>query len=120
MAASVGGISCTFVKGPLPSALRMRSERWQRAGINGEGLQLLGYAGVETTITAVLYSNNAGVNAWATSIQALQGTIVTIVDDWATTGTQMFVQEVGNCQKATRRLGAVTCRGEIEIKAVRV
>jgi hypothetical protein len=118
--ATVGGISCTFVKGALPSALRMRSERWQRAGINGEGLQLLGYAGVETTIKAVLYSNSAGVNAWATSMQALQGTVVTVVDDWSTTGTRMFLQEVGNCQKSTRLLGVITCRGEIEIKAVRV
>jgi hypothetical protein len=119
--ASVGGVACTFVKGSIPAALRMKSERWHRAGINGEGVLLLGYGGVETTIRAVLYSSNAGVNAWAALIQALQGTVATVIDDWGSSAS-LYLQGVGNCEKRTARQpgSLVTCRGEIEIKAVRL
>ena len=120
--ASIGGVACTYVKGAVPAAGRMKSERWHRAGINGEGVQLLGYGGVETTLTAVLYTNIAGAAVWAASLQALQGTIVTVINDMPYTSTSMFLEEVSNLETrpAYRPGTAVDTRGQVTIKAVRV
>jgi hypothetical protein len=118
--ASIGGVTCWSVIGALPPDGRMQSERWHRAGINGEGVQLLGYGGVETELTAIYFGTKATVQTWANLITAMQGQVVTVINDYGDTQTRMFLQQIEDVKKTPAWRGAVTTRGEIGIKAVRV
>jgi len=115
--ASVGGISCTFVHadgGSIPP-LRERSEKWHTTGIDGYGIQLLGKGDAEFAVRAVLVSNAAGIALWAASLQAIQGTLVSIIDDYGVTHTNCYLEKVGNVAKTPAKHDALTTRGEIKI-----
>ncbi len=116
--ASIGSISCTFVRGAIP-AWKERSEKWQVAGLDGYGVALLGAGDSEFSLQAVFYSNNSGVNLWATSLQALQGSIVTIINDHGDTNIRCFLDKVGTPTKTAAYMPGtgVTLRGEIPIEA---
>lgn len=121
MAGAIGGISCTLVKGAV-GPLRLRSETWQVPGLHGYGVLLLGGGDGEATVRAILLSSGAGVNAWAANLYALQGQIVTIVDETGSVYTSCLVKKVHPVVKTTAYIpgSAVTTRGEIQIEVLRV
>ncbi len=122
---NVGAVSCTFVhdrQGSIPAAIRQRSQKWQVAGIDGTGVALLGKGDAAFTVTAVFYSSDAGVDLWAVQLQALQGTIVSILDDHGDAHSNCFLDKVHNVVKtAARQPGSgITTRGEIAIEGEKV
>jgi len=119
MAGTIGAISCTFVRGCLPP-LRAEADVWRVAGIDGYGIHLLGDGDAAGRLLVSLLSNDAGVDTWAAFLHALQGEIVTVVNDHGDTTTNVFLAAVGNLRKsaAYQPGGAVTTRGEIEIEAI--
>lgn len=119
MSASIGGVSCTFVRGTLP-AQRERCELWEIPGLDGYGVALLGKADSETELVAVLVSTNAAVNTWIASLQLLQGTIASVTNDHGDTYAYCLLRKVGNARKTPAYVPgtAVTTRGEVPIVAV--
>jgi hypothetical protein len=114
--AMVGGITCTFVKGeaPLP---KQRLVLWQVPGIDGFGAQTMGLGDSEFQFVCVYYGTPANVGAWARAIQAMQGQVVTVVNDWGTTYARCLLCRMTppHYTPAAHQGGA---RGEIRIEGV--
>lgn len=114
--ASVGGLACSIVRGNL-TAKKIRTNVWEVAGINGYGAQQAGYGDSPFRVTAVLYSTAAGVQTWANLLAAMQGSVVTIINDWGNTFTGCLLVRVSEPQK-TPAVGAGGCRGEVILEGV--
>jgi hypothetical protein len=93
MPVSIGSVSCTFVHGYI-AASRELSETWHVNGINGWGVMLLGIGDGDFSLEATYYNTSAAVDTWLSSMQNLQGTIVSITNDFGQTVTQRFVERV--------------------------
>jgi hypothetical protein len=117
--ASIGGTSCTFVKGTLP-AQREESEVWRVPGINGYGIALMGLGDSRTELTAVIFDTAANVNSWTATLQLLQGAIGEITNDHGDSYALCYFNRVGNLKKDTIRIpgSATNCRGEVQIEAI--
>lgn len=115
--ASVGGQACTFLKGEAPSQ-KMRTRIWQIPGIHGYGAQLLGLGDSQFEFTAVLLSTAAGVATWVGLIEAMQGTIVSVITDWGNTYSNCLITEISQPQVTTAVGYGITARGELKIKGV--
>lgn len=115
--AAVGSVTCTFVRGVSPS-LRSRVDTWQLPGIDGYGVQLLGRGDTEWMFEAVLYDDEGDVSTWYTQLEALQGTIVTVVDDWGDSYTNILLVRVSQLDKTIAVPNGA--RGEVRIEAKKV
>lgn len=119
--ATIGGVTCDILRG-VPAKLKERVEVWQLPGITGYGALRTGQGESGTELLAVRFGSNATVNSWWNSINALHGTVVTIVDDFGDSYTSMLIQHVSNLAKspAAWAAGAATDkRGELRIQAVK-
>ena len=118
---SIGGTSCDFVRGSLP-VLKMRNRMWSVPGLNGYGAMILGSGDSQARITCVGFGTKAAVNVWAAALYAMQGTIVTVVNDHGDTVANCFLNKVSNVAKTpARRPGTTTTtRGEVEITLTRL
>lgn len=119
--AGIGGITCTFVRGQGTSP-KNRTEVWTRPGIDGHGAMVLGLGDSPYLFTAVAFGTAAAVATWQSSIEALQGTVVTIVDDWNTTWTNMLITTAANAGRTPRinHDGNGVCRGEVRVEGVKL
>jgi len=117
--ASIGGVSCTFVRGNVP-AIREEGEVFRRAGIDGFGIHLTGKGDGVAPLVAVYYGTDALVDAWAASLYALQGSLVTVVNDHGDSVANVFLRRVGNLRKTAAVVPgtATTTRGQIDIEAI--
>ena len=117
MAGYIGGIACDIVSGNA-AALKQRVERWELTGIDGYGAQLLGKGDSPFAFTAIKFGSGAAVDSWFANLEALQGTIVTIVDDCGTSRTSLLIERVLQLQKsvAYHQGGA---RGETTVEGVK-
>ena len=116
--ASVGGLACTFVRGSAPSN-KERVSVWAVPGLDGYGAHLQGLGDSEFRFRVVNYSSPAGVHTWAGLIEAMQGTVIAIVNDWAETWTGFLVLRVSP-PRITAEYGNLGARGEIEIEGVTI
>lgn len=115
--AQIGNILCTFVRGNPPAA-KNRMNLWQVPGVAGYGAQIVGTDGA-FGVVAVLFSNAAGIELWKTAIEALPGTIVTIVNDLGVSTPRCLVAKVSPLRvQAARAAGGITQRGEFTIEGV--
>jgi len=110
-----------MVRGSIP-AVRERSEVWQVPGVDGYGVALLGQGDTKFKLLAVSYSSLVGVELWAASLQALQGTIGTVANDLGESWSTCFFERVATptIRAAYMPGSAITHRAEIEIDAVRL
>ncbi len=116
--ASIGGIFCTFVRGHCPRP-KTRLDLWCVPGTSGFGAQALGRNDSAFAVKAVLYSNAAGLEAWKDSIEALQGTVVSIVNDLGKTRSRCLIAAVSPMRSmAARADGGITQRGEMAVEGV--
>jgi len=116
--AGIGGVSCTFVRGHTP-IVKQRIETWAVPGLDGVGAAAMGRNDSKFTFTAILFSNAAGIIAWKIAIEALQGTIVSIVNDLGVTYINCLITEVGDLRNTPAIApGGITQRGEIQVSGV--
>ncbi len=117
--AAVGAVSCDFVKGQHAEP-KERTEVYQMPGADGYGAHLLGLGDSPFSFDAVKFGTNAAVNSWITSIAALQGTIVTIVDDFGDPLTNMLIQRIGRGVKTPAQEPGTSndTRGSMRISGV--
>jgi hypothetical protein len=92
--AAIGGITVDIMRG-RPSGLRKRVEVWEVLGLDGTGVMTQGRGNRGTELLLIRFGTRATVTAWFTAVEALQGTIVTVVDDLGDSHTNMLVQEMG-------------------------
>ena len=118
--ASVGGVTCDIVKPKSPTGNKQRVETFTVPGRNGIGAQKLGLNDGEWEFTLVRFDTSANCDTWAAAIEALQSTVITIIDDWADTYTGMLMTGVSAPKKVTaihaKALGATGVKSEITIK----
>lgn len=119
--ADIGGVSCDFVKGEA-SDLKQRVETYEVPGRSGYGAHTLGLKDSPFRFTGTKkHDTSANVDTWAASIQALQGTVVIIVDDWATSFTNLLITRVGQLRKTAGYDGSTHgAHGVIEVEGVKV
>ena len=122
--AGVGGIACTFVKGAA-RALKDRITLYQSPGRTGYGAHVTARGDAEFHFRAIKYHNRGEVDVWARSLEALQGTVVSIVDDWGFTHTNCLIVRVGRPRmSAAEKFNSVPsfngARGEIVIEGVTI
>jgi hypothetical protein len=117
--ASIGGVTCTFVRGHPPYP-KERVLLWTAPGIDGVGAQQVGRNDAEFQVQAVLYSSAPGILAWKLAIEALQGTLVTIVNDLGIAFTRCLIAKVSNMRSQAAKVPGttITQRGEIIIEGV--
>lgn len=115
---SVGGIACDFVKGTAALSLRERTEVWQVHGIDGYGALRIGGGNAEFRFSAVKYGTETAVAAWITSLEALQGTIISVIDDRGRNHTSLLLIVVGQ-PGITAELGNGGYRAELMLDGVK-
>lgn len=116
--AGVGGVACHFVKGSS-AGLKQRVSAWFTPGINGQAALRLGYNDGEFAFQAIFYGTHAAVVSWKANIEALQGEIVSIVDDWGATHVNCLVEKMTAVDRNPARgngIASATCRGAFMIE----
>jgi len=113
---SIGGVTCSILRGN-PGRTKIRVSIWEIPGVAGYGVQWEGLGDSAFALKAIFYSSPILVDAWAAALAALQGSSVTIVDDWGVTHLACLLTDVGNVAK-TPATHAGGCRGEIDLKGV--
>jgi hypothetical protein len=115
--ATIGGISCSFVRGQAP-AKKARVRVWQIPGLNGYGAQVLGLGDSAAEFVAVQFGTYAEVTTWIALVEALQGTLATVVNDFGQSVPLVLVESVSG-PEVTRAIGTgITTRGELLIRGV--
>lgn len=82
--AGIGGVTCTFVSGMTPD-LAERVVTFQIPGMDGYGAQTMGLGDSECMIVGRNLASNADMRTWFNALRALQGQLITVVDDWGNT-----------------------------------
>ncbi len=96
---TVAGINTQIVNANAPTARKQRVKVWWRAGHNGRGAHKLGVNQAEWEFQLIFFGTDAQCDAWAISIDALQATVVTIVDSIPDSYTKMLIVTITNKQK---------------------
>ncbi len=115
--AGIGGVSCNMVKGEAP-AKKERLRVWQVPGIDGYGAHADGLGDSAFVFLGVKYGLRAAIETWSTAIEALQGSVVSIVNDWGTTYTNCLIQHVSVPRITAALWTGVDTRGEIRVEGV--
>jgi len=116
--AGVGGVVCDFVRGGV-AGLKQRVEVWQRPGIDGYGAMALGLGDSSFFFTLVVFDTIANVEAWILLVEALQGSVISVVDDWGVNHSSLLVEEVSEPRRSVA-LGNGGARGELKIRGRKV
>lgn len=115
--AGIGGVGCDIVRGEAP-AKKERLRLWQVPGIDGYGAQAEGLGDSPFSFVGIKYGSRAAVEAWTAAIEALQGTVISVVNDWATTYTNCLIQHVSVPRITAALNTGVAARGEIRVEGV--
>jgi len=79
----------------LPASLKQRVDVWEVPGIDGYGAQTLGLGDARFGLTCIAYTASSGAaNTLIGLVEAMQGTLQTLVDDWGDTYTSLLVEKV--------------------------
>ncbi len=117
MAANIGGTACTFVKGAVPNGVREVVTRFRRAGIDGYGAIKTGKGDSSYVLRAIGYGSKVEVKNWATAIEAMQGTVIGVENDFGDTHGDSLLDRVTPPRKsaAYKPGSSQTTRGEMQI-----
>lgn len=116
--ATVGAVTFTFLYGRIPAA-QDAVELYDRPGLDGHGARKLGKRSPPATLRGVTFEtsiNNAG--AQLVAAQALAGTIVTVVDDFGVSTSNVLIEDVRQAsdpRKTVLEAGSTKYRVEIEL-----
>lgn len=117
---SVGAVTCDIVRGDAPD-LKERVDLWQTPGLDGYGAQTLGKSEAEATFLAIKFDTAAAVVTWFEAIEALQGTVATITNDWGDAYSVLIVEiEPRRRITAIQPGGSYDTRGELTLHCVTV
>ena len=113
---SIGTVTTSILRG-VPTPVRQRVVIWQVPGINGYGAMTLGTGDSEFMIDAVFYcADDAAADAAIAAVIALQGTIITITDDWGNTWPNALIVRVEQPVKEPMIWGGYSTAVRMETK----
>ena len=116
--ASVGGVSCDYVHGSAASK-KNRVKVWTVPGLDGYGALLTGLGNSETKLTLVRINTSAAVHAWVALIEALEGSLVALLNDHGRTYSNFLVTRISQPRiRGVLWAGIPAARGELEIEGV--
>ena len=118
--ASIGAISCDVVNAGQIGGLGESVVTWTNPGHNGVGVHLMGQHGEASQITAELWDTIANVRTWYANLRALKGTIVSVIDNYPTTTTNVLILGVQTDDRATLLAGVARARGTAVLRVVKV
>lgn len=118
MADSVGGQTCSLVLRPLAGSTN-RVETWTIPGLNGVGAAVVGAGGAPFTLTCVLFGTAANVLAWLAAVEALVGSLVTVVKDGASYPSVLVTACGPREYKGIIYQGSAGLRGQITLTCQR-
>ncbi|MBX3465277.1 MAG: hypothetical protein KF878_00070 [Planctomycetes bacterium] len=95
-------------------------ETWHVPGLSGQAGLLLGFSDGDFAFRAVLYDVHSNVVAWHQALQALQGAVVSIVDDFGGTHGGCLVVRVGELERRAAFGPGYDTRGEVTVEGVKV
>jgi hypothetical protein len=82
MKSMIGSIAVNIIRG-VPPQLRYRVDTWQVPGIDGYGAMNIGLGDAEFDLLAIVYcDSNDDANGLIVQFTQLQGTIITVFDDF--------------------------------------
>lgn len=90
---SIGAVACDLIQGAAEE-LKEGVITWRTPGYRGVGAQTTGLNVSAFRFIAIKYDVAANVRAWAVSIEALQGDVLTIVDDRGVSHTNLLITKV--------------------------
>lgn len=93
MAASVGAVTFDHVKGFVRSK-NESLDSFTRPGYDGHGSIVIGKRGDESPLTCIKYVESASLATHIAAVEALQGTVVTVEDDFGRQSTACEVLDV--------------------------
>jgi hypothetical protein len=116
--AGIGGVACRFVEGEAPLK-KLQLSIWQRPGIFGYGVQILGSGDSQFQFVGRQVSaSRSTVMAWGAAIQNLQGSIVTIVNDSGAVYSNCLVAHVSPPHITAIRSAEGSWFGEIAVTGI--
>lgn len=93
--ASIGGTTCSIIRGPVPGDWQTEVVLFSHPGLDGTGSMLLGKKNEPAVLQAQLFvAEFSSLTTWHRAIRTMTGTLVTVVTDTATT-TNCLVTQVG-------------------------
>lgn len=105
--ATFGGVSCSYCRGDSRGPIT-RVETWIVPGIDGCGAQDLGDSDSEFRFELVLYGTAAGLRTWKAQIEALQGSVITVVDDKSVSHTYLLLEQVSQMETSAAVIPGTT------------
>lgn len=122
MAATVGGVSCTYVQGSQRGFVQ-RVLTWFVPGVDGYFALKLGFNDSSFAFRCIQYDSLTNLQTWKNTLEALIGTVVSVTDDQGTTYSSLLVTDVrGSPRWRTPAINSgvagVTTRGELSVSGV--
>jgi hypothetical protein len=102
---SIGGVTVDLMRG-RPSGLRARVNTWEIAGLDGTGAIVQGRGNQGDVLELVRFGAASTVDSWFAAIEAINGTIVSVVDALGFTHTNILVYEVSGLAFSAAHLAA--------------
>jgi hypothetical protein len=94
MSATIGSVSCHFLKGPI-HAPESRLAEWSIPGLDGVGLMDLGLGPRRSELTAIYFGSASACNSWLESLVDLVGAnALTVTNDIGETDSDCIVVSV--------------------------
>lgn len=118
----IGSISTSILR-MVPVWTRQRTEIWQVPGQDGYGVQTLGLGDAEFNLSVVLYAEDDDqADNFHTGLSQLQGTIVTVIDDFPSTWPDVLILHVAQPRKQAMiyQTFLTAVRVEVPIRCVTV
>lgn len=116
--ATIGAETVEILRGNI-NPQSQRVEVWSIAGRTGIGAQLMGENQSSFRYLAILFDLDVALESRLVALAALQGTVVTITDDFGKARANCLVVLVGvPRRKLVIRDGIEEVRAELEIKGV--
>lgn len=117
--ATVGAVTVELLSGDSdPQSEQV--DVWTVPGQDGVGAQLLGSNQSAFSYVATLFGSSSDVETRLVNLAAIQGTVITIVDDFSKTRTSCLVTKVKRMgRKLVLREGATEVRAQVAITGVR-
>lgn len=112
--ATIGGVTVEVLRGNA-SGRKIRLDTWVVPGYDSIGAMNVGSSAGEWGYMAVIYGTTSDVETRLGQLQALQGTIVAVVDSFGTTYSGLLVEQVSLPKKQAELLNG-GARAELTLK----
>lgn len=117
--ASIGSVTTDILRGNSPAALLEQVATWETPGIDGVGALSIGKNGGNFAYTAIRYGSTAAAETFLSDLENLQGTVVSITDDFGEIYGSLLILSVVRTGKIAE-IGNGGARAEAAVSGRRI